>query len=128
MWSCDKSWWHCGRRGGAQNPAAEADMGWGECRDQFKLCREWALKGECESNRPFMVGTAYNQGRGGCVKSCSQCKPDSGTLSVPSRCKDTHEMCPEWASTGECRANPTFMVGSKDNPGQCLLSCGTCDP
>jgi hypothetical protein len=36
-------------------------------------------------------------------------------------CRDTDETCPNWAASGECSANPTFMLKG------CTLSCTTCD-
>ena len=47
---------------------------------------------------------------------------------APEGCVDAlpHE-CGEWANSGECTANPGFMVGSQRQPGQCLLSCSRCD-
>jgi hypothetical protein len=35
--------------------------------------------------------------------------------------------CSVWAESGECVVNPTFMVGDKNSPGNCLASCGRCD-
>lgn len=37
-------------------------------------------------------------------------------------CQDSNPSCPEWASAGECAANPHYMLGS------CARSCGTCWP
>jgi prolyl 4-hydroxylase len=46
---------------------------------------------------------------------------------APPGCMDTNESCAGWASVGECDKNPGFMVGSKQSPGACLLSCAHCD-
>jgi hypothetical protein len=35
--------------------------------------------------------------------------------------------CPVWAESGECEANPGYMVGNKNRPGDCLVSCARCD-
>ena len=32
-----------------------------------------------------------------------------------------------WADGGECEHNKNYMVGTKDNPGACLLACDRCD-
>lgn len=45
----------------------------------------------------------------------------------PNGCEDNHELCSEWAATGECENNASFMVGSKLSPGACLLACNRCD-
>jgi len=114
----------------APNPAVEADMGWGSCLDQFSMCKEWAMKGECESNRAFMVGTAYNKGTGACLKSCNLCTPsiEEELHSLSPKCVDQHDMCEEWATGGQCTENPAFMVGAEGFVGQCMMSCGKCDP
>lgn len=46
---------------------------------------------------------------------------------APPGCRDLHKECPGWAEGGECEGNPKFMVGTKEAPGDCLLSCGRCD-
>ncbi len=40
-------------------------------------------------------------------------------------CCDYHPQCQMWASQGECKANPKYMVGPKET-GQCRLACGVC--
>lgn len=35
-------------------------------------------------------------------------------------CADDHEKCEEWAETGECEANPLYMLSS------CKMSCMIC--
>jgi prolyl 4-hydroxylase len=46
---------------------------------------------------------------------------------APPGCTDSHENCAGWAEGGECESNPGFMIGTKEQPGACLLSCGRCD-
>lgn len=46
---------------------------------------------------------------------------------VTGQCDDDEEACPEWATSGECERNPSFMVGTRQRPGRCLLSCKRCD-
>lgn len=46
---------------------------------------------------------------------------------APPGCKDEKAACQGWAEGGECSSNPGFMVGTPDQPGECLLSCGRCD-
>lgn len=31
---------------------------------------------------------------------------------------------PQWAESGDCRANAIFMVGKPQQPGSCLFACG----
>ncbi|KAF6254960.1 hypothetical protein COO60DRAFT_261018 [Scenedesmus sp. NREL 46B-D3] len=47
---------------------------------------------------------------------------------IPAWCKDENKAkCSVWAESGECMANPGFMIGDKNRPGSCLASCGRCD-
>lgn len=46
---------------------------------------------------------------------------------VPTWCKDVRSECPVWAESGECQANPGYMIGTKERPGECLVSCSRCD-
>jgi len=46
---------------------------------------------------------------------------------APLWCKDANPLCPGWAEEGECLANPTWMVGTREHPGQCIRACGRCD-
>lgn len=46
---------------------------------------------------------------------------------VPDGCEDLDELCYEWAESGECERNPTFMVGTRARPGKCVASCNRCD-
>ena len=41
-----------------------------------------------------------------------------------SECRDYHEKCDEWASVGECRKNPRYMLSKKGCRKSCLV-CGT---
>ncbi len=42
---------------------------------------------------------------------------------VGEACVDLHPECPAWASSGECKRNPSYMVGDL---GQCRESCNAC--
>ncbi|XP_022134044.1 probable prolyl 4-hydroxylase 7 [Momordica charantia] len=47
----------------------------------------------------------------------------------PSRrldCVDENENCASWAKRGECKKNPTYMVGSESALGYCRKSCQAC--
>ncbi|KAH9503506.1 Blastula protease 10 [Bulinus truncatus] len=84
-------------------------------------CDEWARLGECSVNTQWMFDN--------CKKSCGLCLetevPDGGTdVGVDEdrlECDDTHESCREWANSGECRANPSWMINN------CRQSCQKCD-
>eukprot|EP00887_Chlorella_sp_A99_P007247 scaffold2.g7247.t1 len=57
---------------------------------------------------------------------------------APPGCKNENSACEAsawlalaspvgWAEGGECEHNKAYMVGTKQNPGACLLACGRCD-
>lgn len=35
-------------------------------------------------------------------------------------CIDKHKLCEHWSESGECTDNPTFMIGNKAKPGDCI--------
>ncbi|XP_057491235.1 probable prolyl 4-hydroxylase 6 isoform X2 [Actinidia eriantha] len=41
-------------------------------------------------------------------------------------CTDENENCAEWAADGECKQNPSYMVGDEDVLGFCRKSCKVC--
>lgn len=41
-------------------------------------------------------------------------------------CVDENENCLAWAKKGECKKNPTYMVGSGGALGYCRKSCKAC--
>lgn len=45
---------------------------------------------------------------------------------VSGECIDENASCAHWASIGECKKNPLYMVGSPDAPGACRKSCQLC--
>ena len=46
---------------------------------------------------------------------------------APVWCKDKKHECKGWSEGGECEHNAGYMIGTKEQPGDCLLSCGRCD-
>jgi prolyl 4-hydroxylase len=49
------------------------------------------------------------------------------TPPAPPGCRDNKFECKGWSEGGECESNSGYMVGTKANPGECLLSCHRCD-
>lgn len=47
-------------------------------------------------------------------------KSEEDELAMEGGCKDTHELCSDWAIHGECRKNPGYMLKG------CPLSCKQC--
>ena len=43
-----------------------------DCRDKDPNCADWASRGECESNRKFMVGDSFSLGT--CRAACGDCE------------------------------------------------------
>eukprot|EP00966_Prymnesium_polylepis_P214348 4964047-Prymnesium_polylepis.1 len=86
-------------------------------------CVAWAEAGECPINRAFMQENCRlacglcDAGRG-----TSPADEQPGTCTDPaatgcsaagkdtSTCVDEHASCTEWASSGECETNPTYMA------------------
>lgn len=46
---------------------------------------------------------------------------------IPENCKNQHDLCDHWAESGECEANPVYMVGVRGAPGACLAACARCE-
>merc|ERR1712187_484465 len=40
----------------------------------------------------------------------------------PGPCSDDNQNCGNWAASGQCEANPAYMLAN------CALSCGVCSP
>lgn len=95
--------------------------------DQHGHCGQWAERGECLNNPKFMMME--------CSKSCSELekKMENKEVSLdstlekslpsvspaPVATQDKSKYCQEWAATGECNANPEFMLK------ECPKSCGS---
>ncbi|XP_009335795.2 probable prolyl 4-hydroxylase 7 [Pyrus x bretschneideri] len=41
-------------------------------------------------------------------------------------CSDENDNCPLWAKAGECKKNPTYMIGTEGLLGYCRKSCKAC--
>ncbi|PNH01678.1 Prolyl 4-hydroxylase subunit alpha-1 [Tetrabaena socialis] len=54
-------------------------------------------------------------------------QPKVKAQDLPPGCEDSDDMCPDWAESGECERNLSFMVGSRARPGKCVASCKRCD-
>ncbi|KAJ9522493.1 hypothetical protein QJQ45_008335 [Haematococcus lacustris] len=53
----------------------------------------------------------------------------SMAASNPGVCEDLDDRCAGWAASGECTANPGFMVGANTSSlGMCRLACQVCQP
>lgn len=48
--------------------------------------------------------------------------PEAGS----SDCTDENPHWSTWAEQGECKKNPTYMIGSDDELGYCRKSCKVC--
>lgn len=48
-------------------------------------------------------------------------------LPVPEECSDTEAKCADWATAGECKNNPSWMVGDGSQLGHCRHACGVCE-
>jgi len=121
------------------------------CKDDDYRCAEWAGMGECDANPGYMKKFCRNAclvcyegtnqfGIGQRLPTKKEGGPE-GTLAridqsikymqtvwlderfdrVRHKCKNQHQDCTWWASTGECEANPKYMRTN------CAPACETCD-
>jgi len=51
---------------------------------------------------------------------------ESGPAHPPGECADYNDACAHWAESGECKNNPSYMVGSDGSTGECKKSCKSC--
>ncbi|VDO69892.1 unnamed protein product [Heligmosomoides polygyrus] len=113
-----------------------------ECLDRHSSCGMWSKSGECTKNTLWMAencrracnkcglarsvvcsGGGKNQGR--FMNSPVMKKnllTDLGSKCNSPMCYNENQCCPIWASQGECRTNPGFMLC------QCRVSCQQCRP
>ncbi|CAJ0949698.1 unnamed protein product, partial [Mesorhabditis belari] len=80
------------------------------CFNFNECCQEWALQGQCSSNRNYMDEQ--------CGASCNACIPSTP---IVDDCSDRHEKCGFWARARECYSNPYWMAEN------CRQSCGHCE-
>eukprot|EP00879_Flechtneria_rotunda_P021485 GHRR01022642.1.p1 GENE.GHRR01022642.1~~GHRR01022642.1.p1 ORF type:complete len:613 (+),score=206.25 GHRR01022642.1:336-2174(+) len=52
--------------------------------------------------------------------------PPNKLIPADALCLDSELLCSFWASMGECKANPKYMVGTSRKQGHCRASCGRC--
>lgn len=93
-----------------------------DCVDGDSNCKFWAESGECSANPGYMLAV--------CLKACNVCPlPGRGALAGLSNmeaamrrpdCQNGHEECENWATAGECSANPSYMLTN------CARACNTC--
>jgi diketogulonate reductase-like aldo/keto reductase len=111
----------------------------GDCADYNPMCQRWSAQGSCSSNQQWMHEF--------CRLACGLCslappKPEdlarvagqaersagvgAATYGAPlqrlplGNCRDTAGYCDDWASSGQCAKNPSFMLTS------CKQACGLC--
>ena len=94
-------------------------------RNPTEECAAWASVGQCESNAAFMLGEGDFEGQ--CRLSCRACTPRAAPEPLKPECEDLSPNCKEWASSGECQNNPTYMLGAGKIKGQCGEACGACE-
>ncbi|EYC00653.1 hypothetical protein Y032_0114g457 [Ancylostoma ceylanicum] len=109
----------------SDEPSTETSMcGTGNesnCCDKHPNCAFWARRRECKSNPDWMLPN--------CPLSCRNCGTDFDKQTTKvrqcgtgkeSECCDHHSSCAFWASKGECRKDPDWMLR------KCQLSCHFC--
>ncbi|XP_010554021.1 PREDICTED: probable prolyl 4-hydroxylase 7 [Tarenaya hassleriana] len=111
----DDSWSECAKKGYAVKPRK------GDALLFFNLhpnatTDPSSLHGSC----PVIEGEKWSATRWIHVKSFDR------SLKSKSKCVDENENCVTWAKAGECDKNPTYMVGTDEEPGFCRKSCKVC--
>ncbi|XP_066283624.1 sortilin-related receptor-like isoform X2 [Branchiostoma lanceolatum] len=108
-------------------PPSHHFCGPGSCIPETRLCDG---VGDCydESDEIGCVCTAVEfwcEPSGRCVPPSGVCDGapvcEDASDELICQCSDNNEFCEDWASSGECAANPDYMLT------QCRLSCNTCD-
>ncbi|KAH9492396.1 putative tyrosinase-like protein tyr-3 [Bulinus truncatus] len=93
----------------------------GTCKNLYDddKCDRWAQGGECTQSFDWMsTNCAMSCGTGPCsVRSHNSINPKN----FPENCADKEELCFIWSKSGECEANPSYMLFS------CRRSCRSCD-
>eukprot|EP00252_Welwitschia_mirabilis_P000879 TRINITY_DN10866_c0_g1_i1.p1 TRINITY_DN10866_c0_g1~~TRINITY_DN10866_c0_g1_i1.p1 ORF type:complete len:311 (+),score=61.14 TRINITY_DN10866_c0_g1_i1:242-1174(+) len=109
----DDSWSECARKGYSVKPRK------GDALLFFSLRPEattdsTSLHGSC----PVIEGEKWSATKWIHVRSFDRKASDD--------CTDENSNCAHWASIGECKKNPLYMVGSPGSPGMCRKSCDVC--
>jgi len=112
---------NCGGSSPSPQPQPTPSPAPGPCSDDNQNCGVWAASGECEANPAFMLAN--------CRLSCGVCSPPTQAPAPPTQapapptsCIDANQNCGTWAASGQCQANPAYMLVN------CALSCGACTP
>lgn len=86
------------------------------CVDKNQHCPFWASIGECSKNPNYMLSS--------CQKSCKKCSSghpqQDDKIPKELQCTDQNSKCAGWASVGECKKNPNYMLQ------YCKKSCEIC--
>nr|VDD27992.1 unnamed protein product [Brassica oleracea] len=111
----DDTWTECAKEGYAVKPVK------GDALLFFNLhlnatTDPSSLHGSC----PVVEGEKWSATRWIHVKSFDR------VVNKTSGCVDENESCSKWAKAGECKKNPTYMVGSDTDHGYCRKSCKVC--
>jgi len=84
------------------------------------------IKGEKWSATKWIHVGHYAEGHGEVAKKIIRTVYAPPPPPVTPGCKDKDRLCKAWSEEGECDSNPGFMVGTKEQPGACVASCGKC--
>merc|ERR1712190_284838 len=118
--------------GGSPSPQPQPMPSPGPCSDDNQNCGNWAASGQCEANHDYMLAN--------CRLSCGVCSPPTQAPAPPTRhlrhrlrapmririaeigppvdnvrqtpptCCDENQNCGNWAASGQCQANPAYML------------------
>ncbi|GMJ09331.1 hypothetical protein like AT3G28480 [Hibiscus trionum] len=117
----DESWSDCAKNGFAVKPRK------GDALLFFSLHPDAttdtkSLHGSC----PVIKGEKWSATKWIHVRAFRRQKQHSNRQSAAGDCVDENEKCSVWAKKGECKKNPSYMVGTDASPGYCRKSCNVC--
>ena len=92
--------------------------GGNNCVDSNSNCASWASRNECTKNPGYMLKNCCKSCKTTTVITTTKAPPTPKPTTKPS-CKNNNQFCASWASRGECRRNPGYMLI------QCCKSCNS---
>jgi len=92
--------------------------GGNNCVDSNSNCASWASRNECTKNPGYMLKNCCKSCKTTTVITTTKAPPTPKPTTKPS-CKNNNQFCASWASRGECRRNPDYMLI------QCCKSCNS---
>jgi len=123
----DDSWSECGKRGLGVKPKRGDALLFFNLHPSAKPDRSSlhagcpVLEGEKWSATKWIHVEAFETG-----EEEEEHKHNKKKKNTDVECVNEDDNCEEWASYGECKNNPTYMLGTSEFPGACRKACKLC--